>query len=72
MATPGAAIESASRAHTKPLLLPSDRWSALEIAFWLIPVVAFFAFPNYRVLGSQVAPGETSAFRLAICGAFAN
>jgi hypothetical protein len=54
MATPGAAIESASRAHTKPLLLPSDRWSALEIAFWLIPVVAFFAFPNYRVLGSQV------------------
>ena len=34
--------------------LPSDRFRALEIAFWLIAVGAFFLFPNYRVLGSQV------------------
>jgi len=26
----------------------------LEIAFWLIPVAAFFLFPGYLVLGSQV------------------
>jgi branched-chain amino acid transport system permease protein len=34
--------------------LPTDRWRALEIAFWLIPVVAYFALPNYLVLGSQI------------------
>lgn len=34
--------------------LPNDRWRPLEIAFWLLPVLAFFAFPDYRVLGSQV------------------
>jgi branched-chain amino acid transport system permease protein len=34
--------------------LPDDRWRALEIAFWLLPVIAFFAFPSYRVLGSQI------------------
>lgn len=34
--------------------LPHDRWQPLEIAFWLIPVAAFFAFPGYLVLGSQI------------------
>jgi branched-chain amino acid transport system permease protein len=34
--------------------LPNDRWRALEVVFWLLPVIAFFAFPNYRVLGSQI------------------
>ena len=52
MATPASA-----RAGTMPTIasrLPSDRFRALEIAFWLIAVGAFFLFPNYRVLGSQV------------------
>jgi branched-chain amino acid transport system permease protein len=34
--------------------LPTDRWRAIEIAFWLAAVAAFFLFPNYRVLGSQI------------------
>jgi branched-chain amino acid transport system permease protein len=34
--------------------LPRDRWHAFEIVFWLIPVAAFFAFPGYLVLGSQI------------------
>jgi len=34
--------------------LPQDRWHAFEIVFWLIPVAAFFAFPGYLVLGSQI------------------
>jgi branched-chain amino acid transport system permease protein len=34
--------------------LPNDRWRALEVAFWLLPVIAFFVFPSYRVLGSQI------------------
>jgi branched-chain amino acid transport system permease protein len=54
MATPSATVASASQAPRGLLALPSDRWTWLEIAFWLLPVIAFFAFPNYRVLGSQV------------------
>jgi branched-chain amino acid transport system permease protein len=38
----------------RALALPNDRATLLEIAFWLLPVIAFFAFPSYRVLGSQV------------------
>jgi branched-chain amino acid transport system permease protein len=34
--------------------LPHDRWQALEIIFWLLPVAAFFLFPGYLVLGSQI------------------
>jgi branched-chain amino acid transport system permease protein len=32
--------------------LPKER--ALEILFWLVPVVAFFLLPGYLVLGSQI------------------
>jgi branched-chain amino acid transport system permease protein len=34
--------------------LPTPRWRGLEIAFWVIPLVAFFAFPKYLTLGSQI------------------
>jgi branched-chain amino acid transport system permease protein len=34
--------------------LPVDRWRASEIVFWLTLVAAFFAFPGYLVLGSQI------------------
>jgi branched-chain amino acid transport system permease protein len=34
--------------------LPNDRWKPLEIVFWLLPVIAFFAFPGYLVLISQI------------------
>jgi branched-chain amino acid transport system permease protein len=34
--------------------LPDDRWRAAEIVFWLAALAAFFAFPTYRVLGSQI------------------
>jgi len=54
MATPSAALASSSQVKWRASSLPSDRWSPLEIALWLVPVVAFFAFPSYRVLGSQV------------------
>jgi branched-chain amino acid transport system permease protein len=30
------------------------RETYFEIAFWLVPVVAFFLLPGYRVLGSQI------------------
>ncbi|WP_394781002.1 branched-chain amino acid ABC transporter permease, partial [Undibacterium sp.] len=36
------------------LKLPNDRWTPLEIVFWLIPVACFFLFPNYLILGSQI------------------
>jgi branched-chain amino acid transport system permease protein len=37
-----------------PALLPDGRWSLLEIAFWLAPVVCWFLFPGYLVLMSQM------------------
>ncbi|MDB5919067.1 MAG: branched-chain amino acid transporter permease [Massilia sp.] len=34
--------------------LANGRWSTLEIAFWLLPVGAYFAFTGYLVLISQI------------------
>jgi len=34
--------------------LPTQRWSKLEIGFWLIPMGAFCVFPKYLTLGSQI------------------
>jgi branched-chain amino acid transport system permease protein len=34
--------------------LPTQQWTKLEIAFWLIPIAAFFLFPRYLTLGSQI------------------
>jgi len=48
-----AAAMPASTAAFVPRL-PADRWRAIEIALWLLPVAAFFLFPNHRVLGSQI------------------
>jgi branched-chain amino acid transport system permease protein len=53
MATRSAAV-SIPRAPAVASTLPDDRWKPLEIVFWLLPVLAFFVFPNYRVLGSQI------------------
>src|SRR5262249_1457331 len=47
-------VGAAPLAATWPHRLPQDRWRIYEIVFWLIPVVAFFAFPGYLVLGSQI------------------
>lgn len=34
--------------------LPTLAWNRWEMAFWLIPIAAFFLFPHYLTLGSQV------------------
>jgi branched-chain amino acid transport system permease protein len=34
--------------------LPRDRWSALEVAFWVAPVAWLTLLPGYRLLASQV------------------
>ena len=44
--------------------LPPQRWSWLEIAFWLILVAAFFLFPKYLTLGSQIL--ITALFALSL------
>ena len=53
MSTSGVAAAPALAAILVPRL-PADRWRAIELAFWLLPVAAFFLFPNHRVLGSQI------------------
>src|SRR5579864_420265 len=53
MATRSTSV-SIPRAPAVAATLPDDRWKPLEIAFWLLPVLAFFVFPDYRVLGSQI------------------
>ena len=44
--------------------LPNDRWSAVEIAFWLFAIACYFLFPSYLVLASQVA--ITGLFALSL------
>src|SRR5437867_6254283 len=34
--------------------LPTLKWGRYEILFWLIPLAAFFLFPGYLTLGSQI------------------
>jgi branched-chain amino acid transport system permease protein len=53
VASPAASVPL-PRADGVVSALPNDRWRPLEIAFWLVPVVAFFVFPSYRLLGSQI------------------
>lgn len=36
------------------LLLPTDRWRASEVVFWLALVAVYFVFPQHRVLASQI------------------
>jgi branched-chain amino acid transport system permease protein len=51
--------------------LPSARRSWAEALFWLIPVAAFFLFPGYRVLGSQVLIASLLALSLDLVLGFA-
>jgi branched-chain amino acid transport system permease protein len=46
-------VSQAARILPAPKL-PHDRWQPLEIVFWLLPVAAYFAFPGYLVLISQI------------------
>ncbi len=47
-------LESSLLAKLPPPRLPHDRWQPLEIVFWLLPLLAYFLFPGYLVLASQM------------------
>lgn len=50
-----ASAERTGAADTpRATVVPSDRWSPMEVGFWLLPVAVLFVFPDYLVLGSQV------------------
>lgn len=54
---PAAATPQATISVAQPstlMRLPNDRWRLPEILFWLVPAVAYFLFPGYLVLGSQI------------------
>jgi branched-chain amino acid transport system permease protein len=46
--------KNAAAADIPASALPTARWKPLEIVFWLIPVAAYFFFPRYLTLGSQI------------------
>jgi branched-chain amino acid transport system permease protein len=46
--------------------LPHDRWQRAEVVFWVLPVAAFFALPEYRVLGSQILIAALFALSLDV------
>jgi branched-chain amino acid transport system permease protein len=35
-------------------VLPTLKWNRFEVTFWLLPIAAFFLFPTYLTLGSQI------------------
>jgi branched-chain amino acid transport system permease protein len=47
-------VSSSTIATALALSLPHDRWKAEEVVFWLLPLAAFFLFPDYLILGSQI------------------
>jgi branched-chain amino acid transport system permease protein len=51
--------------------LPSQRWSRLEIVFWCLPVLAFFLFPRYLTLGSQILIAGMFAMSLDVVMGYA-
>ena len=68
MAVPAAVARAGDAVASAAVLpaprLPTDRWRATEIAFWLVVVVAFFVFPQHRVLASQIL--ITALFALSL------
>lgn len=48
------ASASAIGVQTRSPGLSDERWRTTEIVFWAAVVLAMFAFPGYRVLGSQI------------------
>jgi branched-chain amino acid transport system permease protein len=44
--------------------LPHDRWRLGELAFWVVPLVVFFVFPDRLVLGAQIL--ITALFALSL------
>jgi len=53
-----------ARASDATAGLPSDRWRVWDTALWLVPVAAYFAFPDHMVLGSQII--ITALFALSL------
>lgn len=51
--------------------LQPDRLRWLELGFWLLPVAAYFAFPGYLVLGSQVLIASLFALSLDLIVGYA-
>jgi branched-chain amino acid transport system permease protein len=51
---PAAAPREAGTPAPTGRKLPDGRWHPAEFVFWLLPVAAFFALPDYLILGSQI------------------
>jgi branched-chain amino acid transport system permease protein len=47
-------MNEATRNEARSAALPDGAWKRVELAFWLLPVAAFFLLPGHLVLGSQI------------------
>jgi len=47
-------LRAATAPRSTARRLPDNRWRALEVAFWVAPVVWTLALPSFRLLASQV------------------
>lgn len=54
MRPPAPSGEAAGAPEPVRRKLPDGRWHPAEFLFWLLPVAAFFALPDYLILGSQI------------------
>jgi len=46
--------QAMENAVAKAWLVQRQRWRKSEFLFWLMPVAAYFVFPDYLILGSQI------------------
>jgi branched-chain amino acid transport system permease protein len=47
-------------------VLPDDRWRIWDTALWLLPVAAYFVFPEHLILGTQVIIAALFALSLDV------
>ena len=62
---------SSPLAATLSSTLPSARWRLPELAFWVLPVAAYFLFPDRLALGAQILTAAIAVVALDLVLGFA-
>lgn len=54
MSQPNSQPITTSATDMRAMLAQRQRWRKTEFGFWLLPIAAYFLFPDYLILGSQI------------------